>query len=203
MSSSASSRGTLSGRRPRRVMALFAFVISARCRLVAVASRVTSPSKWTSAMPPYTIPQIIGSQFDCRGLNRRNRCLKQLCKCGSRGFDPLEPFESIRPTVFLIHTALHCEVFDYLVQAHSQIFAFCVSPASRARRYPRLLPCSVSPKRSQPRVGLKPELRRARPDRISNITRREMAIMLLDHSRIGVAEILRNHQQRHAIHDRM
>ena len=59
------------------------------------------------------------------------------------------------------------------------------SQASRARRHPahpRLSPPSAS-QCGQLRIGLEAEPRRARPDRISDITRREMAIMLLDHSR--------------------
>ena len=45
------------------------------------------------------------------------------------------------------------------------------------------------------------ESRRRGPDRIRDVRRCEMAVVLFHHTRVGVAEVLRHDEQRHARHD--
>jgi hypothetical protein len=52
------------------------------------------------------------------------------------------------------------------------------------------------------RIRCSSEARRASTDGVGDVARGQMAVMFLDHSGVGVPEILRHYHQRHAIHYR-
>src|SRR5262245_58236931 len=81
-----------------------------------------------------------------------------------------------------------------------------VDAAYRRARPPDLIPpffamLSWLPQRHHPLVGLDTIARGAGPDRVGDEARGQVAVVLLDHPRIDVPEVLRHHQQRRAVHD--
>ena len=48
-----------------------------------------------------------------------------------------------------------------------------------------------------------PEIWEFGPDRVRDIVWREVRIVLLGHARVGMAELARNHAERHALHRQM
>jgi hypothetical protein len=93
---------------------------------------------------------------------------------------------SLDPTVFLIseECSLHCGRVDEL--------------RNKPCGYVRVLPSL--PQRHQPLVILDAVARGTGPDGIGDEARGQMPVMLLDHARVGMPEILRHDHERHAIH---
>ena len=74
---------------------------------------------------------------------------------------------------------------------------------SGRRNRPRPVPSrsGLYRKRGDFRIVRVPESRRAQTDSVSDVAGSQVPVMLFDHPRVGVTQVLRHHQQRHAIHD--
>ena len=73
--------------------------------------------------------------------------------------------------------------------------------SARALPYPRAVGLSAAPQWNDCAILVKFEPRRGLSDLPGDIIGREMAVMLLHHSRVGVAEVRRHDKERSPGHD--